>query len=118
LHSECSISGSKIITQGVFKGDFDAKYEGEVISTFTPPLFGRSQSKSSISATWVGPCPEDMKPGDMALPNGMKMSLDQAQQSARMAAQMMSSPEMAKMMKDAMSNPAVQNALKQIGSAE
>ena len=117
LHAECSMSGSTAVSDGVFKGDFDRKYEGEVTTRFSPPLFGREQSKSSIDATWEGPCPSDMKPGDMELPNGMKMSLDQAQQGAKMAAQMMNNPEVAKMMKGAISNPAVQDALKRLGSA-
>jgi hypothetical protein len=28
-----------------------------------------------MEATWQGPCPADMKPGDMAMPNGMKINM-------------------------------------------
>ena len=56
-----------------------------------------------------------MDPGDMVLPNGMRMSLDQAQQSAKMASQMMNNPEMAKAMREVMNNPAMKDVMKQLG---
>lgn len=114
--SECAISGSKVVSKGLFKGDFNSKYEGEVVTTFTPPLFGHAESKTTIVATWEGACPAGMSPGDMRLPNGMKMSLEQAEQSAKMASQMMNSPELANMMKGAMNNPAVRDAMRKMAA--
>ena len=53
------------------------------------------------------------------MPNGMKMSLAQAEQSAKMAAQMMNNPELAKVMKDAMAeSPALQDGLKRLGEMQ
>ena len=31
----------------------------------------------TIEATWKGPCPADLKPGDMVLPGGMKINMMQ-----------------------------------------
>lgn len=117
FEAECAISGSKVISAGEFLGDFDKEYTGKISTVFSPALFGKTRSESNIKARWVGNCPAGMSPGDMILPNGMKMSLDQAQQSAKLATQMMNNPEMAKVMKDAMNNPALKEAMKQLGGA-
>ena len=34
--------------------------------------------KIAIEATWQGPCPADMKPGDMEMPGGMKINMNDA----------------------------------------
>jgi hypothetical protein len=116
FYSECSISGSSVVSRGTFTGDFNSRYVGEINTTFTPALFGKTTSKTVITAQWQGPCPEGMKAGDMAMPNGMKLSLDQAEQSAKMASQMMNNPELAKMMKGAIAqSPALQEGLKKLG---
>jgi hypothetical protein len=117
FEAECAISGSKVTSAGEFRGDFDKEYTGKISTVFSPALFGKTRSESNIKARWVGNCPAGMSPGDMVLPNGMKMSLDQAQQSAKLATQMMNNPEMAKVMKDAMNNPALKEAMKQLGGA-
>jgi hypothetical protein len=31
--------------------------------------------KMTLEATWQGPCPPDMKPGEVELPGGLKVSL-------------------------------------------
>jgi hypothetical protein len=115
FEAECAFSGSKVISSGVFEGDFDKAYTGTVTTKFSPPLFGKANSESRIKAQWVSPCPSGMDPGDMVLPNGMRMSLDQAQQSAKMASQMMNNPEMAKAMREVMNNPAMKDVMKQLG---
>ncbi len=119
FHSECSISGSSVVSRGKFTGDFGSRYVGEINTTFTPALFGKTASRTVITAEWQGPCPAGMKAGDMAMPNGMTLSLAQAEQSAKMAAQMMNNPELAKMMKGAMAqSPALQEGLKKLGEMQ
>ena len=44
-------------------------------STYSPPMMGRSEGTAIIEAKWVGPCKAGQKPGDVVLPNGMKMNL-------------------------------------------
>lgn len=100
--SECQVGASKISSKGVFAGDFESSYSGDVVTKMEPPLFGKGETKSSIKAKWVGECPPDMNPGDMQTGEGMKIGLEQAKQGAQMAAEMMKNPEMLKAMKDAM----------------
>jgi hypothetical protein len=103
FRSECEMAGTKVVSQGTFSGDFDKEYNGEINTTMTPPLFGRGETKSTMTAKWLGECPEGMKPGEMELDNGMKMNLEQAKQGAKMAAEMMKNPEMQKAIKSALS---------------
>jgi len=114
--SECQMGSSKISSKGVFKGDFETSYTGEVVTKIDPPVFGRGEAKSTIQAKWLGECPADMKPGDMQTGEGMKINLEQAKKGAQMAAEMMKNPEMLKAMKDAMAGAAeAQGALKGFG---
>jgi hypothetical protein len=114
--SECQMGSSKISSKGVFKGDFETSYIGEVVTKIDPPVFGRGEAKSTIQAKWLGECPADMKPGDMQTGDGMKINLEQAKKGAQMAAEMMKNPEMLKAMKEAMAGAAeAQGALKGLG---
>jgi hypothetical protein len=120
FYAECTMFGSAMVSRGEFQGDFDSKYTGEINTTFTPPLYGKASNKTRITATWKGPCPSSMKPGDMTLPNGRKFNLEQAQMGAKMASEAMSNPALAKMLQGAMENmPGLQQAIKQqLGTAE
>jgi hypothetical protein len=118
--SECTMSGSTMKAKGVFKGDFDSKYEGEIVTTISPPLFGQSSSTTKLVGSWVGNCPTGMNPGDMVMPNGMKVSLEQMRQGARIAAQMATNPEMAQLMQNLKGleggAQALQDAMKNLGN--
>ncbi len=76
--SSCDMgSGGKTTSQGTVTGDFNSSYKVDVQSTTegagAPQMNG--PHKMTMEATWEGPCPADMKPGDMALANGMKMNM-------------------------------------------
>ncbi len=73
-HSVCQVGPSKLDTKNVTSGDFDKEYTMIGESTFTPPMAGVSNTKSTIVAKWMGPCKADQKPGDMIV-NGQKMNL-------------------------------------------
>ena len=80
--------GSTIITDGVctmgpmtikshttISGDFQSTYTIDVVSDTTggsPTMPKHSEIKQT--ATWSGDC-GDLKPGDMQMPNGMKMNI-------------------------------------------
>lgn len=70
-------SGGKTTTTGTMSGDFNTTYKVEADSTTegaaTPQMNG--VRKMVMEATWQGACPPDFKPGDMEIPNGMKMNL-------------------------------------------
>ena len=66
----------KMVSHGVATGDFGSAYRVEVESTTTgaaaPQMNG--VRKFAIAAKWLGPCPADMKPGDIVLAGGMRIT--------------------------------------------
>lgn len=81
FHSVCSIPGGGTTTSdGTATGDFNSHYTVNVTSTTTggPMPQANGVHKISIEATWQGACPADMKPGDMSLPGGMKINMNDA----------------------------------------
>lgn len=62
-------------THSVITGDLGSSYHMESNSTYSPPFMGRSQGAVAMDARWLGPCKPDQKPGDMVMPNGMKMNV-------------------------------------------
>jgi hypothetical protein len=98
-HTECVIGPSKMTSVGKFTGDFDSSYSGEVVTTFNPPMFGNGSTTISMTAKWIGACPPDMKPGDVATDHG-KVDMDKAAAGMKQAQEMMKNPELAKMMQD------------------
>lgn len=87
--SECTFGATTMSSKSTFTGDFQSAYSGKVETTYTPAFMGKTGSKAEIAAKWAGPCSDGMVPGDMLLPNGMKMNIDQmtnlAQQGAAAA---------------------------------
>jgi hypothetical protein len=78
FHSVCaSPSGGTVASDGAASGDFGSHYKVEATSTTTggPMPEANGVHKMTLEATWQGPCPADMKPGDMQLPGGMKMNM-------------------------------------------
>ena len=74
--AECTMMGTKMTTKSVMSGDFESAYTGESTASFDPPMKGMKETKTKISARWVGACEAGQKPGDMFLSNGMKMNID------------------------------------------
>jgi hypothetical protein len=77
FHAVCKMGESGTVTSdGSATGDFSSHYKVEVTSVTagSPMPEANGPHKTSIEATWEGPCPADMKPGDMALPGGMKIN--------------------------------------------
>lgn len=87
--STCTMGGSTISSKGVFTGDFNSEYKGEVVTSFAPPMHGNSGSKTSFTAKRIGDCPSDMKPGDILMANGMKTNMKDAAAQAEKLAKMM-----------------------------
>jgi hypothetical protein len=69
--SECRFGPSTTTTKIVFQGDFSKSYKGEIEGRIDPPMGGMSQTRTTITARWVGACPAGWKPGDMEMPGGM-----------------------------------------------
>lgn len=69
----CKGEGLSITSQAEFTGDFSSNYQGSVVTHFDPPMMGMKEMTSQIKARWLGPCPAGIAPGDMVMPNGMKI---------------------------------------------
>jgi hypothetical protein len=89
IHSVCKMQGSTATTDAVFVGAFDAAYKGDMLTRFSPPMHGMSESKMSFDAKWLGPCKPGQKPGDMVMPNMKGMNMNE----------MMNDPKIQEMMK-------------------
>ena len=74
--SVCKFGATTATTHSVVTGKFDSAYRVETQSTYDPPLNGMKQGSAVIQARWVGPCKPDQKPGDMILPNGTKVNVN------------------------------------------
>ncbi|MCC6534511.1 MAG: DUF3617 family protein [Burkholderiales bacterium] len=76
IDAVCNDGKTTIRTHGVFSGDFNTRYSGELRSTFEPPMHGMKEMTQKIDARWVGPCKPGQKPGDVALEGmgGMNMN--------------------------------------------
>jgi len=73
--SVCKQGQSVLTTKGVFTGDFETSFKGEVTLEYDPPMMGMKQARTSQSGRWIGPCKDGMKPGDMILPDGRIMNM-------------------------------------------
>jgi hypothetical protein len=78
--SVCKIGETTATSHTVFSGEFDRAYHGEIRTKYSPALMGKSESVTLIDAKWTGPCQADQKPGDMIMPNGMKINIHEMQQ--------------------------------------
>lgn len=74
--SDCQeANGVRIVRSGVVVGDFDRRYQISVTTTISgakdPRLLGTR--KLSIDAERLGSCPAGMRPGEVELPNGVRI---------------------------------------------
>jgi hypothetical protein len=78
FHSVCNMGESGTVTSnGSATGDFNNHYTMTLTSTTagSPMPQANGEHKTVIEATWSGPCPSDMKPGDMEMPGGFKINM-------------------------------------------
>jgi Protein of unknown function (DUF3617) len=72
IDSVCTVAGRTLISHVVITGSFDSDYTMVITSQSDA---APAQRTTTMSAKWLGPCAADQKPGDMIMPNGMKMNL-------------------------------------------
>jgi len=63
VSTRCRVNGGTASTHGVFTGEYDAHYQGEILTTFDPPQHGMKEARMKIDGRWTGPCPAGQKPG-------------------------------------------------------
>ena len=71
----CKIGESQQTTHSTIAYTGNSAYRTEVRAHYEPPFLGKSDSTTVQEAKWTGPCPPDMKPGDLIMGNGMKINL-------------------------------------------
>jgi hypothetical protein len=79
FHSVCRSPGVGTTTSdGTATGDFASHYKVEVTSTTVggPMPQANGTHKIGIEATWQGPCPTGMRPGDMQMPGGLRINMN------------------------------------------
>lgn len=70
----CTSNGTTMEMNTVYSGDFNSEYTGTTTVSFNPPLPHAGTQKVQITARWIGPCGEDLKPGEVSLSDGMKLT--------------------------------------------
>ncbi len=75
--STCQMGTTKITSKSVFAGDFNKEYSGETTATYDPPLMGMANAKTTLAAKYLGDCEAGQAPGDMVMPGGIKMNINQ-----------------------------------------
>ena len=74
--SVCTFGKTTATTNGVASGDFNKEYKVETLSTYDPPMGGMKEASNTLVAKWVGPCKPGQRPGDVIMPNGMTMNMN------------------------------------------
>ena len=69
----CTIGGKTSTTHSEITGDFDSSYTVKV----TSKIDGSSRNDTTtIEAKWLGACKPGQKPGDVVMPGGMKININ------------------------------------------
>lgn len=71
------VGGVNMTTEGNAVGDFQESYTVTARTTTTgAPMAQMNGTRTTIiEASWVGPCPAGMKPGEMELPDGRRVDM-------------------------------------------
>jgi Protein of unknown function (DUF3617) len=88
VHSVCKFGDSTATTDAVFIGSFDTAYQGDINSSYNPPIHGRSETKVSIAAKWLSPCKPGQKPGDVIMPNMKGININEIMNDPKFQAMM------------------------------
>jgi len=76
FESTCKTGNSVTTSTGTATGDFAKGYTVNMVSKSTPPITpGQAESRMTIQAKWLGPCPAGRKAGDMVMPGGMVVNM-------------------------------------------
>ncbi len=78
--SSCTFpGGGRFVSKGAASGDFSSHYvvRSETDVSDAPMERMNGHHTMEMTAVWKGPCPSDMKPGDMVMGNGFKVNVAQ-----------------------------------------
>lgn len=66
-NATCDADGSEARVEGVFTGDVRRSYQGNITTTFTPPLEGIARTDMTLEAQWIGACAPGQQAGDVII---------------------------------------------------
>lgn len=75
IRSVCHFRGSRVVITASIEVKSDAVYTLVANAKYSPPLLGRRQITTRQEANWIGPCPADIRPGDVVSAEGVKTRL-------------------------------------------
>lgn len=76
FESVCTFAGTTHTSKGKITGNMDVAYKMVMDTKYDPPMQGLTTNHMEMEAKWAGACPPDMKPGDMIMPGGQRMNID------------------------------------------
>ncbi len=79
FHSMCSFGRAGVVeSSGAVQSDFSSSYRLHAVSTVHGSVYGPMNGPhvTDISASYVGPCPSGMSPGEVIIGPGLKINLD------------------------------------------
>jgi len=77
----CNLGMSKMTSKTSMTGDFKTNYTTVSNTSFNPPMMGMGNSAAKGVATYLGDCEAGMKPGDVIMPDGSKMNMNEMMES-------------------------------------
>lgn len=89
IHAVCRMQGSTVTMDGVYTGNFQSGYKGDMKMRYNPPIQGMSETHMTQEAKWLGPCKPGQKPGDVIVPGMGDFNMNE----------MMNDPRLKEMMK-------------------
>ena len=76
----CTVNGMEMTSHSEINGDFNSAYSVKVTSHHEGgPAGAPRDTVMTIEAKWLGPCKPDQKAGDMVMPGGFKMNINDLQ---------------------------------------
>jgi hypothetical protein len=83
IDSVCSAGQMTATTHSEVAGSFDSSYTMRVTAKTDSGIIPPTTSVTIIAAKWLGVCKADQRPGDIIMPNGMKVNISDLQQKMR-----------------------------------
>jgi hypothetical protein len=81
--SVCTFAGTKHTSKGTITGSMDTGYRMTMDVQYDPPMNGMAANRMEMEAKWTGACPADMRPGDMIMPGGVRINVEDAKAQRR-----------------------------------
>jgi hypothetical protein len=72
----CTFGGTTHKSKGKVTGSMDTGYKMVIDTQYDPPMQGMSTNHMEMEAKWTGACPADMRPGDVIMPGGHRMNIE------------------------------------------